>query len=225
MWVARAFALFVIASSRSAKVLEQLLGPAFAGILCSDRFSAYIKYHKGIAQFCWAHLKRDIFGIGQLGKTTDADHFARDALALHARLFRLWHRYRGGTIDRSQLITKAMPIEKKFFALGERYLDSKDAAVCALATLFWGHTERLFAFIYHSGVEPTNNIAERSQRRGVCKRDRTFGTQTSAGSRYVERILTTVATCRQQGTNTLTYLTEALVAYINGASPPPLIST
>ena len=45
------------------------------------------------------------------------------------------------------------------------------------------------------------------------KRDRTFGTQTSAGSRYVERILTTVATCQQQGVNTLAYLTAAVRAH------------
>jgi len=25
---------------------------------CSDRFGAYLKYHKGQAQFCWAHLER-----------------------------------------------------------------------------------------------------------------------------------------------------------------------
>lgn len=142
VFVARFFAFFVIAKSRGSKVLEQILGPVFAGILCSDRFSAYIKYHQGIAQFCWAHLKRDLLGIEQLGKTTDADRFARDALALHARLFRLWHRYRGNTIDRAQLINKAMPIEKKLFALGERYLDSKDAAVRALADLFFGSSAK-----------------------------------------------------------------------------------
>jgi transposase len=225
LWVlvARAFALFVVARSRSAKVLEQLLGPSFAGILCSDRFSAYIKYHKGIAQFCWAHLKRDILGIGQLGKTTDADHFARDALALHARLFRLWHRYRGGTIDRGQLIAKAMPIEKKFFALGERYLDSKDAAVCALAALFFGHTERLFAFIYHSGVEPTNNISERTIRTAVQWRKICFGNRSDAGEVVTARLLSAAATCSIQKRNLLHYLTEAVRCHRQGLPVPSLL--
>jgi len=225
LWVlvARTFALFVIARSRSAKVLEQLLGPAFAGILCSDRFSAYIKYHKGIAQFCWAHLKRDLLGIGQLGKTTDADHFARDALALHARLFRLWHRYRGSTIDRSQLITKAMPIEKKFFTLGERYLDSKDAAVCTLAVLFFAHTERLFAFIYHSGVEPTNNISERTIRTAVQWRKICFGNRSDAGEVATARLLSAAATCSIQKRNLLHYLTEAVRCHRKGLPVPSLL--
>ena len=225
LWVlvARAFAFFVVAESRGSKVLEQILGPVFAGILCSDRFSAYIKYHKGIAQFCWAHLKRDLLGIEQLGKTTDADRFARDALALHARLFRLWHHYRGGTIDRNQLIGKAMPIEKKLFALGERYLDSEDAGVRALATLFFFHIERLFAFVIHHGVEPTNNISERTIRTAVQWRKICFGNRSEAGEVATARLLTAVATCSIQKRNLLHYLTEAVQCHRNGRPVPSLL--
>ena len=225
LWVlvARLFAFFVVARSRSSKVLEQLLGPAFAGILCSDRFSAYIKYHKGVAQFCWAHLKRDILGIEQMGKTTDADHFARDALALHARLFRLWHRYRGNAIDRGQLIDKAMPIEKKLLALGERYLDSEDAAVRALAALFFNHTERLFAFVYHHGVEPTNNISERTVRTAVQWRKICFGNRSEAGEVATARLLTAAATCSIQKRNLLHYLTEAVRCHRKGLPVPSLL--
>jgi len=227
LWVlvARAFAFFVIAESRGSKVLEQILGPVFAGILCSDRFSAYIKYHKGIAQFCWAHLKRDLLGIDQLGKTTDADHFARDALALHARLFRVWHRYRGGTIDRDQLIAKAMPIEKKFFALGERYLDSEDAGVRALAALFFFHIERLFAFVYHHGVEPTNNISERTIRTAVQWRKICFGNRSKEGEVATARLLTAAATCSIQKRNLLHYLTEAVHCHRKGLPAPSLAPT
>ncbi len=226
LWVlvARAFAFFVIAKSRSSKVLEQRLGPAFAGILCSDRFSAYIKYHQGIAQFCWAHLKRDLLGIEQLGKTTDADHFARDALALHARLFRLWHRYRGNAIDRRQLIDKAMPIEKKLLALGKRYLDSEDAAVRALAALFFNHTERLFAFVYHHGVEPTNNVSERTVRTAVQWRKICFGNRSDAGEVATARLLTAASTCSIQKRNVLHYLTEAVRCHRPGLSVPSLLA-
>jgi len=36
-------------------------------------------------------------------------------------------------------------------------------------SLFFAHTERLFAFIYYPGVEPTNNISERTIRTAVQK--------------------------------------------------------
>jgi transposase len=223
VFVARFFAFFVIAKNRSSKVLEQVLGPAFAGILGSDRFSAYIKYHKGILQFCWAHLKRDLLGIEQLDKTTDSDHFARDALALHARLFRLWHRYRGGSIDRSQLIDRAIPIEKKFFALGERYLDSKDDAIYSLADLFFMHTEKLFAFVYHEGVEPTNNISERTIRQAVQWRKISFGNRSDAGEIVTARLLTAGATCSIQKRNLLDYLTDAIRCHRQGLVVPSLL--
>ena len=225
LWVlvARFFAFFVVAQSRGSKVLEQILGPVFAGILCSDRFSAYIKYHKGIAQFCWAHLKRDLLGIVQLSKTTEADRFARDALALHARLFRLWHRYRGNAIDRAQLINKAMPIEKRLFALGERHLDSEDAAVRALAHLFFFHVERLFAFVYNHGVEPTNNISERTIRTAVQWRKICFGNRSDAGEIATARLLTAAATCSIQNRNLLHYLTEAVRCHRKGLPAPSLL--
>ena len=117
--VAAHFVFYKIALTRGAEVLVQLLGEVFTGILCSDRCASYLKYHKGEGQFCWAHFKRNILGIQEIGKTTDAERFCRDALALHARLFRLWHRFRGGPgvrygpITREQLIAKSIPLEKK----------------------------------------------------------------------------------------------------------------
>jgi hypothetical protein len=78
--------------------------------------------------------------------------FCRDALALHARLFRLRHRSRDGPgvrygpITREQLIVKSIPLEKKFFALAERYVDSHDKDVRNLALELMKHFEKLFAF-------------------------------------------------------------------------------
>ena len=56
------------------------------------------------------------------------------------------------------------------------------------------------------------------------KRDRTLGFQNSAGSRYVERILTIMATCRKQQANSLQYLTDVLVASLNGTPVPSPIT-
>jgi len=57
------------------------------------------------------------------------------------------------------------------------------------------------------GVEPTNNNAERPLRRAVIWRSKSFGTQSETGSRFVERILTTVTTLRQQGRQVLDFIT------------------
>ncbi len=63
-FVAPLYVFYLVARTRSSQVLMQVLGAVFCGILCSDRFSAYLKYHKGRAQFCWAHLKK-FFALAQ----------------------------------------------------------------------------------------------------------------------------------------------------------------
>jgi transposase len=83
--------------------------------------------------------------------------------------------------------------------------------------------QALWAFVDQEGVEPTNNAAERALRRGVIWRRRSFGTQSEAGSRFVERILTVVITLRQQKRDVLDYLTEACQASTLGIAPPSLL--
>ena len=208
--VASSFVFFTVAASRSSKVLVHLLGTVFPGILCSDRFGAYLKYHKGRAQFCWAHLKRDLLGILEFARTTEAERFCRNALALSARLFRLWHRFRGGGFDRAELIRRSIPLQKRFFGLCEQHLDSTDEEVQVLATALFQHCDRLFAFIEYPGVEPTNNSAEQTLRHAVIWRKICFGNQSPRGEIATARLLTVARSCVMQRRNALEFLTESL---------------
>ena len=208
--VAESFVFFTVAASRSSKVQIHLLGTVFAGILCSDRFGAYLKYHQGRAQFCWAHRKRDLLGIQQFARSTDAERFGRNALALTARLFRLWRRFRGGGLDRAALILRSIPLPKRFFGLCESYLDSRDEEVRVLATALFQHCDRLFAFIEYPGVEPTNNSAERALRHAVIWRKGSFGNQSRKGEVATARLLTVARTCVMQRRNALEFLSESV---------------
>ncbi len=208
--VAGSFVFFTVAASRSSQVLIHLLGAVFPGILCSDRFGAYLKYHKGRAQFCWAHLKRDLLGILEFARTTEAERFCRDALALTARLFRLWHRFRGDGFDRTELIRRSIPLQKRFFGLCQQHLDSRDEEVRVLATALFQHCDRLFAFIQYPGVEPTNNSAERTLRHAVIWRKICFGNQSPKGEIATARLLTVARTCVMQRRNALEFLSESV---------------
>src|SRR2546429_261450 len=94
-FVAKQFVFYAVASTRSAAVLVALRGTVFRGILCGDRLPVYCSYHSGRMQLCWAHRKRDILGIAEDARSRSAQPFGRDALAVVARLFRLWYRFRG----------------------------------------------------------------------------------------------------------------------------------
>ena len=63
----------------------------------------------------------------------------------------------------------------------------------------------------------------RSLLRAVLWRRRSFGTQSEAGRRFVERILTTVTTLRQQRRDMLDYLTAACTAAICKTPAPSLL--
>jgi transposase len=215
-FVAPGFVFYQIALSRGTEVLVQLLGTAFAGILCSDRCPTYLKYHPGEGQFCWAHFKRNILGVLEIAKTTEAERFCRDVLALHACLFRLWHRFRAcpgaryGPITREQLILKSIPLEKKFFALAFSHLDSSDRDVRNLAHALCKHFPRFFTFLEKDGVEPTNNSAERALRCAVQWRKISFGSRSPQGELAVARLLTVARTCRMQNRSPLDYLSSAI---------------
>jgi len=217
--VAAQFVVYRIATTRAADVLVALLGDVFAGVLCSDRWKPYQTYHQGALQFCWAHFKRNVLGARDLAKTSEAERFCRDALALHARLFRLWYRFRGdpaargGPLTRAQLMDKVLPLQRQFFALGQRHLDSPNRDVRNLATALFAHHEKFFVFVYHEGVEPTNNRAERALRAAVQWRKIMFGNRSDDGELAVARLLTVTRTCQMQHINALAYLTAAIRAH------------
>jgi transposase len=228
-FVARTFVVYRIAASRGSDVLKTVLGATFAGILGSDRLPSYRKYVVRQRQFCWAHVTRNLLSALDLATTPHAKQFCREALALDRRLFRLWHRFRGDPeargvpLTRAQLIDKVLPIEKRLFALGERYVNATNPDVRNLALAFFVHHQHFFTFVHEDGVEPTNNAAERALRTAVQWRKIMFGTRSEQGERAVERLLTIVQTCHRQQLNALAYLTAAITAHRRCQAVPSLL--
>ncbi len=197
-------------------MLIRLLGETFKGVLGSDRLSTYVTYPARHAQFCWAHFKRNLLSAQALATTPAAARFCREALALEARLFRLWHRargdphVRGGPLTRAQLLTNTQPIEARVFTLAQRHVTTPNTDVRNLAHALFTHHERCFTFLVHEGVEPTNNAAERALRTAVQWRKIMFGTRSDTGEVAVARLLTIARTCQRQHLNALVYLTAAI---------------
>jgi transposase len=81
----------------------------------------------------------------------------------------------------------------------------------------------LWTFVRVEGIEPTNNVAERSLRHAVLWRKVSYGTQSARGSRFVASLLTVMTSCQQQGRNVLTYLTTCCQAFYAGRAVPSLV--
>src|SRR5207247_8482435 len=81
--------VFRIDRSRGGAVVDALLGADFAGVVGSDRWSAYSRFPAERRAVCWAHLKRDFQGLTDRGG--EAESIGRWGLAEIERLFTLWY--------------------------------------------------------------------------------------------------------------------------------------
>jgi transposase len=214
--------IFRIAPRRAGAVARELLGPAWRGIVTSDRFSGYAWLPVPWRQVCWAHLKRDFQALVDRGGTAAA--IGEAALAIEREVFALWHRFRQGELDRAALRRELDPLQARLwrvFADGVASDDAKAAALCwELGSRLW---PSLWSFARYEGVEPTNNAAERALRPAVLWRKGSFGCHSPAGSRFAERMLTVTATCRQQGRDLVEFLVQANRAARLGTPPPSLL--
>jgi hypothetical protein len=125
-----------------------------------------------------------------------------DALLAQAhQMFTWWPRVRQGTLRRSTFRSSMPPLRReveRLWEAGSRCGVPKTAGTCRDILK---RREALWTFVQVEGVEPTNNAAERAIRPGVLWRKGSFGTQSDEGSRFVESMMTVVATLQQQQRN------------------------
>ena len=103
---------------------------------------------------------------------------------------------------------------------GSRCGCAKTAGVCRELL---GIEASLWTFASRPGVEPTNNAAERAVRHAVCWRKTSYGTDSERGSRFVERMLSAVASCRSQGRDVMRFLAQAITAHRDHSQRPSLL--
>ena len=213
--------VFLIDRSHGGAVVEGLLGSEFAGVVGSDRWSAYNRFPAEQRAICWAHLKRDFQALVDRGGA--AEPVGRWGVAEIERLFALWHRFRAGEYDRPELQRRLIPLQARLGRLlrrGQASPDRKATGLCRELTKWW---PALWTFARVEGVEPTNNGSERALRPWVLWRKGSFGCDSETGSRFAERLLTVAATCRQQGRGLLDFLVAAGEAALWGTAPPSLL--
>jgi transposase len=213
--------VFTIAAKRSAAVAKALLGSQPNQVVTSDRHSSLEWIDPAWRQICWSHMNRDFQAMIDRGGPGEAT--GRTLLRLSKRMFRWWHRLRDGTIDRQRFRTIGTRLRREVQAAlegGQRCGCVTTAATCFELLKVEGG---LWTFARVEGVEPTNNASERALRHAVIWRRVGGGTDSADGSRFVERMLTVIATCRQQKRDVLEYLSACYEAHLRGQKVPSLL--
>ena len=86
------------------------------------------------------------------------------------------------------------------------------------------HLKMAWVFLEHPGVELTKNASERALRGAVVQRKISWGSQSDAGLRMMERLWTIAETCKRQSSSVLDYITRAVEALRSKAAAPLLIT-
>lgn len=228
-FVTSTFVFFTLQASRSSRVIKKVLGKTYDGIIICDRFSAYVKYHKdracGLMQLCWAHLIRDIKALRhELAFQSDLIF----SVAMRKRIgavFRLWYAHKHGNISRQQLIKSAEPLIAEMRTFVENNRQNQSTEVAKFSKQLLRRWDSLFTFIYHEGVQPTNNLAERLIRPGVLTRKVSYCTRSTNGQLLRARLLTVSQTCRLQKRDPLEFYRTAIHAHRHNLPPPSLLVT
>lgn len=219
-FVARVFTVFTIRPTREATAVDDFLTDAFHGVVTCDRAKMY--WRAGRLQWCWAHLKRDFQKLIDCGDS-QAKRLGYDLRRQTCTLFEHWADFRDGKISRAALWRRMAPVRREVERLLLRGITCGNKSLVGMCRELHEHRDWLWMFLYHDGVEPTNNAGERSLRHAVIWRKLSFGTQSAAGSRFVETMLTVIETCRQQRRPAFDYLANAIQAHLNRQKTPSLL--
>lgn len=232
-WVFKAdlYVLFKIDKSRGSKVLIDVLGKEFNGVLGCDYFSAYRKYMKDFnvsIQFCVAHLIRDIRFLTTL-KDLETKAYGRKLLDEVKNMFKVIHDRESMTPEtfttalehaKDQIIAAALSdVPSKVDKNGKQ--EKREAQ--NMANRFRRHGKAYFEFITTPGIEPTNNVAEQAIRFVVIDRHVTQGTRSVNGRQSNERLWTVIATCSLQGRSAFNFILESVRAYFHDQPAPSLL--
>ena len=200
---------------------KQLLADTSA-IVTSDRWWAYSHLPLKRRQICWAHLRRDVKAHADGLAAEQA--FGEADLCICEKLFWAWEIFQH-TRDRRELKLRVRalrrelkPILRQYAGKAPRYKYTRGIARNLLK--LW---PALWTFADHKGIEPTNNHAERALRGAVIYRKLSLGTQSDAGERRIERLLSVHTTCRLQRRPLHDYLVNTLTAH-NRDDPVPLLA-
>jgi transposase len=232
-WVFRAelYVLFKIDKSRGSKVLIDILGKEFDGVMGCDYFSAYRKYMKDFnvsIQFCIAHLIRDIRFLTTL-KDAETKAYGKRLLDEVKNMFKVIHDRDSMTL---QTFTNALEhARQKIIKIALNEVPSRlnkegkeeKRQAQNMSKRFRSHGEAYFEFITTPGIDPTNNLAEQAIRFVVIDRHVTQGTRSIKGRKSNERLWTVIATCALQGRSAYNFILESVKAYFHNRPSPSLL--
>lgn len=193
--------LHAIRASRGSKIVQEILGDKYNGILVSDFYGAYNNLEAKGKQRCLVHLLRDLKKALECSREGEITHIycqrLKDtilgAIALSEQRAR--RKITEGTFQkkRQDILTSLQDLQ---------FPDPGKGIIRRLSKRLERYKNEMFTFLYHPGVPYHNNHAEQLIRPSVMLRKITFGCRSEKGvenHNVLMSILQTAKLNRRQG--------------------------
>jgi len=185
--------LFLFRASRAAAIPQEVLGEqALAGTLVVDRYSGYNRAPCAL-QYCYAHLLREVQDLGKaFPDSAEVGAFTATLGPLLAAAMRLPRQ----PLPDPAYYPAAAELQAQIEAVVEQ--PAQHLGIRQLQDIFREHPDRLYHWVTDRAVPPDNNRCERELRPTVIARKVSFGSQSDAGAKTREILMSVLHTLRKR---------------------------
>ena len=185
--------LFRFRQSRSGQIAQQVLGGRrLAGVLVVDRYHGYNRSPCAL-QYCYAHLLRDVEDLEkEFPNQPEIQRFVATLAPLLARAMHL----RGLALSARQFRRLAAQTRCEIQTVINA--PAQHPAIQKIQTLFREKAHRMYHWARDRAIPADNNRAERELRPLVIARKVSFGSQSEAGARTREVLMSVLHTLRKR---------------------------
>ena len=188
--------IFRFRATRSSAVVKEVLGTArLPGILVVDRYNAYNKVPCRI-QYCYAHLLRH---VQDLEDEFPDNEEIRQFVAALAPLLSSAMSLRRLPLSKRQFRRQARQIKRAILKIINA--EAQHPGIQGIQNIFREKNKRLFHWTEDPVIPADNNLAERELRPLVIARKLSFGSQSNAGARTREILMTVLHTLKKRSGN------------------------
>jgi transposase len=193
LFITPKISIYRIRKTRSAKVPQEVFGKEkLPGVLVVDRYNGYNKMPCDI-QYCYAHLLRNVQDIEkEFPENSEIKSFVQALSKQLANAMGL----RTMEITDKQFKQQAKKIKHNIIKITTR--PARHPAIQKIQNIFREKSHRLYHWADDRSVPADNNFAEREIRSLVIARKISFGSQSDAGAKTRETLMSVLHSLKKQ---------------------------